>query len=258
MTLLALLMALAVPAASDTIRLEVGSPRVDGRIYAPHLACVRVRVADDSTVVTHWTNELTLGDSAGRRVMRWVTKGTQYPAGQAPVQWQILQTYDARTLAPYAYHRTASTGAEVRLTFDGRKVSGTRKANASAPVVPVSMELDRSGFIASASDLVPLAVGLKPGAIMTAPMWGPGMERAETRVFVVTGEKPVRVEGASVTAWEIEERRQADDVLLARWYMTDRSPYMVYGETYGPNGEVRKMSEVDVKSESACGRTIPR
>ena len=247
---LAVLLALS----SDTLRLEVGSPQIDGRVYAPHLACVRVRVGDDSTVVTHWTNELTLGDSAGRRVMRWVTRGRQYPAGGTPVDWQILQTYDARTLAPYAYHRTASTGAEVRLTFEGRKVSGTRKANANAPVVPVSLELDRPGFIASASDLVPLAVGLRKGAVMTAPMWGPGMERSESRVFVVTEEKPVRVEGSTVTAWEIEERRQADNVLLARWYMTDRSPYMVYGETYAPNGEVRRMSEVDVATASACGR----
>jgi hypothetical protein len=258
MPLLSLVTALALGASSDTIRLEVGSPRVDGRLYAPHLACVRVRVGDDPTVVTHWTNRLTLGDSAGRRVMRWVTRGTQYPAGQAPVTWQILQTYDAQTLAPYAYHRTSSAGADVRLTFAGRQVRGTRQANASAPVIPVDLTLDRAGFIASASDLVPLAAGLEKGRVMTAPLWGPGMERAELRVFAVTAEKPVQVEGTTITAWEIEERRHADGVLLARWYMTDRSPYMVYGETYAPDGTVRKMSEVDVEAEGACGKTITR
>ena len=249
---LALALALALP--EDTIRLEVGSPRVDGRLYAPHLACVRVRAGDDPAVVTHWTNRLTLGDSAGRRVMRWVTRGTRYPAGQPPVTWEILQTYDARTLAPLAYLATQSTGSETRLTIDGRQVTGTRRGAGAAASVPLALELDRAGFIASASDLVPAAVSLKAGTVMTAPVWGPGMERAETRVFAVTGEKTVSVEGAPVRATEVEERRHADGALLARWYMTDRSPYMVYGETYAADGAVRRMSEFDVATEAACGR----
>lgn len=249
---LALALLLATP--EDTIRLEVGSPRVDGRLYAPHLACVKVRAGDDPTVVTHWTNRLTLGDSGGRRVMRWVTRGTRYPAGQAPVTWEILQTYDARTLAPLAYLATQSTGSETRLTIDGRQVTGTRRGTGNAEPAPFALELDRAGFIASATDLVPAAVSMKPGTVMTAPVWGPGMPRAETRVFAVTGTKSVTVEGKPVQATEIEERRHADGTLLARWYMTERSPYMVYGETYGPDGAVRRMSEFDVASEGECGR----
>jgi hypothetical protein len=65
--------AAAAPAtlAADTIRLEVGAKQVNGRVYAPHAARVRVRVGGvDSPITAEWTNELTLGDSGGRPVMR--------------------------------------------------------------------------------------------------------------------------------------------------------------------------------------------
>ena len=110
-SLLAIPLLAALAANPDTVRLEVGSPEVDGRVYGPHAARVRVYTdAGGATPVAEWTNELTLGDSAGRRVMRWVTKRTgQGPDGR-PVRWELRQTYDARTLAPYGYSRTRSRG----------------------------------------------------------------------------------------------------------------------------------------------------
>jgi hypothetical protein len=237
----------APPAANDTLRLEVGSREVNGRIYAPHAARVRVRIGSDTSRVTsEWTNELTLGDSAGRRVMRWVTKGTQFPPNGAPVQWELRQTYDATTLAPLGWSRTASNGASMQLVIDGRTVRGTRKLPSDSVAQPVNMTIDRPGFIASASDLVPLAAGLKTGAVMTAPMWGPNMTASELRVFSVIGQVPVDVEGTRWTAWKVEERRHADRTLLATWYLTERSPYMVYGEVPLPDGRVQRMTEVEI------------
>jgi hypothetical protein len=239
-----ILLALALAAApSDTIRLEVGSPEVDGRVYGPHAARVRVYTdAGGATPVSEWTNELTLGDSAGRRVMRWVTIG--HSGGN---RWELRQTYDARTLAPLGYHRTSSAGAEVRLKIDGRQVTGTRKAPGNAEPAPYAVEIERPGFFAGASDLVPLAVGLKPGAVMIAPVWAPGMQRAEDRIFTVVGKVPVTVEGHTLEAWKVEERKASDRALASTWWLLDKSPYMVYGETVGPNGEVRRMTEVEEK-----------
>src|SRR4030095_377530 len=116
----------------DTIRVEVGSPAVNGRVYQPHAAPVRVRVGDDPRVVAEWTNQLTVGDSAGRRVMRWVTKGTRYPASGGAITWEIYQTYDAITLAPYGYSAASSTGGFTRLTIDGRQVRGSRRVAADS------------------------------------------------------------------------------------------------------------------------------
>jgi len=106
----------------DTIRLEVGSREVDGRVYAPHAARVRVHVGSlDTPPTAEWTNELTLGDSAGRPVMRWVTRGTRTAPGGGTVTWELRQTYDAVTLAPYGYHARSSNGGYTQLTL---QVSG--------------------------------------------------------------------------------------------------------------------------------------
>jgi hypothetical protein len=76
----------------DTLRLDVGSAQIDGRVFRPHAARVRVYLGEERRLSAEWTNELTLGDSANRPVMRWVTRGTRYPAAGNPVTWELLQT----------------------------------------------------------------------------------------------------------------------------------------------------------------------
>ena len=79
---------------------------------------------------------------------------------------------------------------------------------------------------------------------MIAPVWSPAMSNSELRIFSVLGKVRVNVEGTDVEAWKVEERRHADRVLTATWYLTETSPYMVYGEVPLPNGQVQRMSEV--------------
>lgn len=250
MSLVPVLLALAAaagPMPADTIRLEVGSKEVDGRVYAPHTARVRVWVGPGAgRMRAEWTNVLTLGDSAGRKVQRWVTTGTHITPSGDSVKWELRQTYDAQTLAPYGIVRTSSTGAISSLQIDGRRVRGTRRASRDAPVEQVDYEIDRPGFVASASDLVPLAVGLNRGAVMIAPIWGPAMTASEMRVFTVIGKVDVNVEGAVVNAWKVEERKHADGRLLATWYLIEKSPYMVYGEVPLPDGSIQRMTEVEI------------
>ena len=236
----------SVRPAGDTLRLEVGSAQIDGRVFAPHAARVRVYVGDDRRLSAEWTNELTLGDSATRPVMRWVTRGTRYPAAGNPITWELLQTYDAVTLAPYRYTSTSSQGASTRLTIDGRRIRGTRRQPGDTAAQAVDQLLDRAGFFAGASDLVPVAVGLEKGAVMTAPFWSPGMSVAELRIFSVIDKVSVNVEGADVTAWKVEEHRASDRRLLATWYLLTESPYMVYGEVVLPSGQVQRMTEVAI------------
>jgi len=235
--------------AFDTLRVEVGSRLVNGRVYQPHAARVRVRIgASDSPLTAEWTNELTLGDSAGRPVMRWVTRGTRFPAPGDTIRWEIFQTYDAETLAPYGYASQSSTGASSRLVLSGRRVQGVRRLPGDSTVHPVDLVLDRAGFIASASDLVPLAVGLKIGRVIVAPVWGPALANSELRAFSILERIPVDVEGTRVEAWKVEERRYADRTLVATWYLTAASPYMVYGEVVLPDGRVQRMTEVAIPS----------
>lgn len=232
--------------AGDTLRLEVGSTEVHGRVFAPHAARVRVYVGEERRLSAEWTNELTLGDSANRPVMRWVTRGTRFPATGSPSTWELRQTYDAETLAPYRYTATSSAGASTQLVIDGRRVRGTRRLAGDSTAHTVDETLDRPGFFAGASDLVPVAVGLKKGLVMIAPFWSPGMKTSEARIFSVLDKTSVSVEGADVSAWKVEEYRASDRRLLATWYLLEDSPYMVYGEVVLPNGQVQRMSEVAI------------
>ena len=243
-TIPCLLLALLCAPPQDTVRLEVGSPQVNGGMYPPHKARNRVYRGTDSVPVAEWTNELTLGDSAGRRVARWVTIGRRRAADGTEATWELRQTYDAKTLAPYGYHSVQANGGYIRLAFEGTRVRGVRRANASAPEEAVDRTLDQAAFIASASDLVPLAAGLAEGAVMTAPVWGPGMQAPEVRVFTVLGKAPVTVEGTSVTAWKVEERVRAGGRLVATWWLTESSPFMVYAEVALPDGGTQRMSGV--------------
>jgi hypothetical protein len=102
------------------------------------------------------------------------------------------------------------------------------------------------GFIASASDLVPLAVGFSPGKIFIAPVWGPNMATAESHIFTIVGEESTVVEGKPVEAWKVEEYRESDRRLLSVWWVLDKSPYMVAGENYLSNGNVQKMTEIEL------------
>lgn len=229
---------------ADTIRIEVGSPKVNGRVYKPHRARVRVHLGSTDTPPTNeWINELTLGDSAGRPIMRWVTLG-QIDSVTGKAGFDLRQTFDLETMAPYGYLLTTARGARISLAIDGKRMRGTRKLPTDSTVQQVDQPIPRMGFIASASDLVPLAVGLKAGSVIIAPVWGPNMPAAESRIFSIIGEVPTMVEGTEIKAWKVEERRESDRQLLAIWYLLDKSPYMVAGEVFLPNGQVQKMTEI--------------
>jgi hypothetical protein len=66
------------------------------------------------------------------------------------------------------------------------------------------------------------------------------------RLFQVLGKGDVNVEGTTINAWKVEERRQADARLLATWWLLDKSPYMVYGEVPLADGSIQRMTEVEI------------
>src|SRR4030095_8907357 len=96
----------------------------------------------------------------------------------ATTTWELRQTYDAATLAPYGYHSTSSTGAVTQLPLTGTRVRGTKRAPGDTLVQAVDVTLDRAGFFAGASDLIPTAVGLGGGAGFTGPFGEPGSTQA--------------------------------------------------------------------------------
>lgn len=232
-----LLLATAQSSTGDTIRLEIGSPQLDARVYRPHSARVLVRVGASDSVTNTWTNELTLGDSAGRPVMRWVTTSASYV---------LRQTYDGITMAPLGYHMAMRNGAEARITVHGNRVRGTRRTAADTTLQQVDITLDRPGFFVGASDLVPAAVGFRPGRVIIAPVWHPTWQQSQWRAFAVVGREAVTVEGTVMEAWKVDEYTWPERRQTATWWLLDASPYMVYGTVPMANGQVQRMSEVEI------------
>jgi hypothetical protein len=122
----------STPPVADTIRIEVGSPLIDGSVYQPHRARVRVHLNSlDTPPTNEWTNELTVGDSAGRRVARWVTLG-QFDSAGTP-GFDLRQTFDLVSLAPLGYRLRTRAGADISLAIDGKRMRGTRKTRTARP-----------------------------------------------------------------------------------------------------------------------------
>ena len=249
-TIVVALVALAATASvaegqrGDTIYTDVGSSAIDGRIFKPHAA--RVRIYRGDSLVAQWLNELRLGDSAGRPVMRWVTTGEPVPLIPNRVLSVLSQTYDATTMAPLGYSSKANNGAWVSLGIDGNRVRGQRRAANDTTIHAVDITLERPGFFSGASDLVPVAAGLRTGTVLVAPLWSPTVTSPEYRVFVVLGDTTLNIEGQMVRARKVEERRRSDRSLYANWYLLATEPYMVYGEVPLADGRVQRMTEVGV------------
>lgn len=231
-------------AGQDTVVVAVGSPLVDGTVFKPHAA--RVRIYNPQGVLTaEWDNELRVGDSAGRAVARWITTGRPVPAFPNRPLLRLLQTFDLKTVAPLGYVLMSSTGAYTQLAIDGTRVRGIKRANARAAVDTVDVTLDRAGFMAAASDLVPVAAGLTPGQVLVAPVWGPQQGSPVDHVFVVRGDSVVTVEGKPVRARRVDEHERAGGKRTASWWLLGERPYMVYGEVPGEAG-VTRITEVGI------------
>ncbi|MEW5916849.1 MAG: hypothetical protein AB1762_10600 [Gemmatimonadota bacterium] len=229
----------------DTVFVEVGSPLIDASFFKPHAA--RVRIYRGDTLTAEWINELTLGDSAGRAVHRWVTTSQPVPAFPNRVLTVLRQTYDAKTLAPLGYWTTAATGASTRLAIHGGKAVGARRTVSDTTWQAVELQVPRLGFFAGASDLVPIAARLRIGTVMVAPVWSPATAATvQERVFSTTKDTVVNVEGTDVRSVKVEERKREDRSLVANWYLLLESPYMVYGEVPLPDGRIQRMTEVAV------------
>ena len=228
----------------DTVFTEVGSPAIDGRIFKAHAA--RVRIYRGDSLVAQWLNELRLGDSAGRPVMRWVTTGEPVPLNPNRVLSVLRQTYDAATMAPLGYSSKANNGAWISLAIDGNRVRGQRRTVTDTTIHDVDITLERPGFFSGASDLVPVAAGLRTSTVIVAPLWSPTVTSPEYRVFAVLGDTTLSIEGQPVRARKVEERRRGDRSLYANWYLLTTEPYMVYGEVALPDGRVQRMTEVGV------------
>lgn len=227
--------------ARDTVRLEVGSPAVKGTFYPEHrgiTTSLRIEAGRTDTA-GRWLNVLVIGDSAGIPVHRWHTGGTTRGPDGRPVRFDLWQTFDARTLALYGYHLQSGSGNLLRLTIDGRRVRGIHRPRADAPERAVDLTLPRAGFVAGAVDLIPQAVGLREGLVLTIPVWSPPADSVVTQVWAVRRRTTVEFEGRQVPGWEMEHYSTGGQRQGTIW-LIDEPPYMARWDVATGGGRITR------------------
>lgn len=242
------LAAQGAPRGPDTLRLDVGSPAVNGGYYAPHVGRNTVmRIAGSRVDTTgSWTNTLVLGDSAGLAVHRWHTVGTFRNAASATVRFELWQTFDARTLALYGYHLRSELGEETRLAVNGRRVRGTRRPDADSAVKVVDFTLPRAGYPAAAADLIPPAVTLREGLVIVMPVWTVPTQAVVEQTWVARRRTTVPFEGRPVPAWEFDVHSATGMREGTVWFI-DEPPYMVRWDVFGAQGELTRVIGVKAR-----------
>jgi streptogramin lyase len=229
--------------AGDTVRIEVGSPLVDGSVYPAHSGRVtRLRIEGQRVDTTgSWTNHLEIGDSAGTPVHRWHTTGTVTSDNGGRTRFELWQTFDARTLALYAYHLRSDQGALIRLSIDGRRVWGIRRAGGDSLVTTVDFMLPRPGYVGGAVDLVPQAIagGLRVDVAMRLPVWSPPSDKIMEQVWAVRRRTTTEFEGRQVPAWEMIHFAP-DGVQRGTIWLIDQPPYMVRWDLEAASGRITR------------------
>ena len=241
----------AQQASRDSVRLEPGTPLIDGRVIRSHVSTQR------STLPGRPANEvvtsLTMRDSAGQRFMTMATRGA-IPSDSGPVQYELVQTYDARALTLVSYLLAYSNGDTTRLAIDGRRVRGVRSVPAPMRIVlaqrrrwmlqPVDQTLDRDGFDSGIVTLLSAAMAFRPGLVITIPIVTHSSGVSDVTVLAVIGREKVQVGGSRVDAWKVEQRRAGERTLSATWYLMDSPPYVAAGEVVVPGGQIMRLTRV--------------
>lgn len=231
------------PVDADTVHVAVGSPLVNGTVYRPHVGRVtRLRIADGRTDTTAvWVNTLVIGDSAGRAVHRWYTRGWSGAPGGPRNRFDLWSTFDATTLALLGWHLKGGAGFEARLAVDGRSVRGTTRPPDAPAAQPVEFELPEAGFASGAADLIPYAVGLREGLTLTLPLWSPPGRKFETETWTVVARDSVAFDGRTVPSWVMEQHAAGATRAKGRIWFVDEPPYVVRWDVFGDDGAVVRM-----------------
>lgn len=235
---------------ADTTRVEVGSPLVNGTFYVSHTGLVTmVRMSSGSTdTIGRWTNELIMGDSAGRPIHRWYTTGWTRGSDGTTTRFDLWQTFDARTLALHTYRLRSGKGTDVRLTIEATRVRGSYRAHADSQPRNVDIMLRHAGFVAGAADLVPPAMGLREGLVIVMPVWNPPADSVETQIWTIDRRRQKEFEGRSLEAWE-GAQHDADGKRIGSIWFVNAPPYMVRWDFVASDGGV-----VRLIGESGDGR----
>jgi hypothetical protein len=224
----------------DTIVLTVGSPRVDGRWYRPHLAGASLTLSRGGVDQTTWFSlDLSRGEHRGIPVYRIQVESS--PAANNTGSF-VETDLDYRTLAPVYREERNGAGRLLIADIAGSHAYGSERAGWDSATVPLEVMLDVPAYHFGFVDAVIASTHrLQLGQVFRVPTMAldPGSRRTEWHTYEVVSRDSVNVHGRQVPAWIIEERwdgRYRD----RRIWLIDEPPYLPRIVTTYPDGSVRR------------------
>jgi hypothetical protein len=225
-----------VAAQADTLLVFPGSPLVRGTGIEEHSSRTVLRSGSpDGEPRGTITNYMEIGDSAGRKVIRFRTEGEIAGPGGARNTYTLRQTFDRETLQPLGFHAVGSAGRETSFRIDTTQVTGWSKAP-DGERSPFAKELSRRAFHAGATDIILGVLPLRTGLVVRMPVWSPGMPEVDERIYTVGDSVRVSMGGRMLRGWTVEERSVRRNAVIGTMVALAGVPFMETYDVVGPDG----------------------
>jgi hypothetical protein len=232
----------------DTVDVSVGSPLIDPRDMRPFATHLKIYgIANGTeTLQQEATNTISLGDSAGRRLIVVTSAANSMtPSGQMSTTTQFA--FDRGSLALVSMH-VASPRGEASIRADGLTIEVSPPGPPGRQ--PIVLKLTRPAFYADWSDFIVEELPRHVGVVYRVPLWRPRMQPTgislaeETHLYTIAGHEDVDVIGKSYKqAWVVEDRVAGQSAPAGRMWIIDGPPKLVRWITHGPNGPESRIDQ---------------
>jgi hypothetical protein len=108
----------------------------------------------------------------------------------------------------------------------------------------IDLTLPAPAFLAGLHDLVVESLPLRPGVVYRVPIWRPGQDAAESRLYQLVRREDVEVLGTTHRqAAVVEERAAPDGALRGTLWLVDRPPFLVRWILMLPDGSTVRLDQ---------------
>jgi hypothetical protein len=232
--------------APDTVDVTPGSRVVDFSKHTPSTSrTAQFRIANGQETampIVLWKFAFT--DTGGRALLH-VRSEPELPSAPmgGPPMYVIL---DRKTLALRAIHSGAAPGPHADIEVAGNTVKGVMSGPGRTDTLNVT--LPNPPFFGPLIDLVFESLPHRPGTVYRVPMWRPGAQGNEVRLYETVRRDDVEVLGTKhAQATVMEERSQDGARLLSTAWLIDKPPFLVRWHINRPDGTSLRMDQEEAK-----------
>ena len=224
------------PAAGTIVDVPVGSPLVDYSGHSPGRVRAVQRMTSHGETRTLpdaiWT--FTYSDTGGKSLLHVTSLGGSFGTTHA--------VFDRRTLALRQIRNGVPTGPHITLDADGNRLRGEMAGPMGTR--PIDVTLAAPAFFGGLHDIVIESLPRAEGVGYRLPIWRPGTDSVDMRVYTMVRREDVEVLGTvHPRAAVVEERDARDGTLRGTLWLVDHAPFLVRWIIDTPDGSIVRLDQ---------------